>query len=77
MVVCGVLFLFYKLMVKHVQKKHDKEYGKAGTGTHGEGTGHEKREAAKATQYPAVICIFLHCVPRLSMELHVVVGRGE
>jgi len=52
MVVCGVLFLFYKLMVKHVQKKHDKEYGKRGTGTHGEGTGHENEKPPKLRNTP-------------------------
>jgi hypothetical protein len=47
MVVCGVLLLFYKLMVKRVQKKHDKVYGERGTGTHGEGTGHGNEKPPK------------------------------
>lgn len=41
-VACGVLFLFYSLLIHDKKKQHDEEYGKRQTGKHGEGTGFGK-----------------------------------
>ena len=46
-VVCAVLLLFYKLMLRDVQQKHDIEYGPRQAGRHGEGTGHENGKPPK------------------------------
>jgi hypothetical protein len=46
-VVCVVLLLFYKLMIRDVQQNHDREYGKRQAGRYGEGTGHENEKPPK------------------------------